>query len=94
MTIEKSAVAGTLESSDAQITVEPAQDGIQLEISSSVMNQYGRQIKATVLDTLERLEVTSGRVTVVDKGALDCTWSAQCSAPAARAKRIFPGEVR
>ena len=54
MTIEKSAVAGTLESSDAQITVEPAQDGIQLEISSSVMNQYGRQIKATVLDTLER----------------------------------------
>ena len=52
MTIEKSAVAGTLESSDAKITGEPAQDGIQLEISSSVMNQYGRQIKATVLDTL------------------------------------------
>ena len=39
MTIEKSAVAGTLESSDAQNTVEPAQDGIQLEIPSRVMNQ-------------------------------------------------------
>ena len=44
MQIEKNAVAGTLESSDALVTVEPAQQGIELEISSSVMNQYGRQI--------------------------------------------------
>ena len=77
MLIEKSAVAGTLESSDAQVTVEPAEGGIELEISSSVMNQYGRQIKATVLETLDRLDVKSGRVTVVDKGALDCTLKAR-----------------
>ena len=77
MIIEKSAVAGTLESSDAQVTVEPAANGIELEISSSVMNQYGRQIKATVLETLDRLEVKNGRVTVVDKGALDCTLKAR-----------------
>ena len=77
MIIEKSAVAGTLESSDAQVTVEPAESGIELEISSSVMNQYGRQIKATVLEALDRLEVKSGRVTVVDKGALDCTLKAR-----------------
>ena len=77
MTIEKSAVAGTLESSDAQVTVEPNENGIELEITSSVMNQYGRQIKATVLETLDRLEVENGRVTVVDKGALDCTLKAR-----------------
>jgi len=77
MIIEKSAVAGTLESSDAQVTVEPAENGIELEISSSVMNQYGRQIKATVLETLDRLDVKNGRVTVVDKGALDCTLKAR-----------------
>jgi len=53
MTIEKSAVAGTLESSDAMVTVEPSKNGIELELSSSVMNQYGRQIKAVVLDTLD-----------------------------------------
>ena len=41
------------------------------------MNQYGRQIKATVLETLERLGVTDARVTVVDKGALDCTLKAR-----------------
>ena len=77
MEILKSAVAGTLESSDAMITVEPGENGIELEISSSVMNQYGRQIKATVLETLERLEVRSGKVIVVDKGALDCTLKAR-----------------
>lgn len=77
MEIMKSAVAGTLESSDAMITVEPADAGIELDISSSVMNQYGRQIKATVLETLERLEVQNARVTVVDKGALDCTLKAR-----------------
>ena len=77
MTIEKSAVAGTLESSDAMVTVEPGTNGIELDISSSVMNQYGRQIKATILETLDRLEVKSGKVVVVDKGALDCTLKAR-----------------
>ncbi len=77
MDILKSAVAGTLESSDAMITVEPDENGLELDITSSVMNHYGRQIKATVLETLERLDVKSGRVTVVDKGALDCTLKAR-----------------
>ena len=77
MTIEKSAVAGTLESSDAMVTVEPGENGIKLDISSSVMNQYGRQIKATVLDTLQRLDVKNATVTVIDKGALDCTLKAR-----------------
>ena len=77
MEILKPAMAGTLESSDAQVTVEPGTDGIQLTLSSSVMNQYGRQIRATVLETLERLGVTDAQVTVVDKGALDCTLKAR-----------------
>ena len=76
MEIRKSAAAGTLESSDCLVTVEPG-EGISLELSSSVMNQYGRQIKATVLETLERLEVKDAKVTVVDKGALDCTIKAR-----------------
>lgn len=76
MEIRKSAVAGTLESSDAMVTVEPG-EGIVVELSSSVMNQYGRQIKATVLETLERLDVKDAKVTVIDKGALDCTLKAR-----------------
>lgn len=76
MEICKTAAAGTLESSDCLVTVEPG-NGISLELSSSVMNQYGRQIKATVLDTLQRLGVENAAVTVVDKGALDCTLKAR-----------------
>ena len=77
MKIEKTAVAGTLESSDAQVTVEPNEQGVSLELTSSVMNQYGRQIQKTVLETLENLGVTDARVTVVDHGALDCTLRAR-----------------
>ena len=76
MEILKSAAAGTLESSDCMVTVEPG-EGITLDLSSSVMNQYGRQIKAAVLETLERLDVKNANVTVVDKGALDCTIKAR-----------------
>lgn len=76
MEIQKTAMAGTLESSDAQITVEPS-DSLSLSIESSVMNQYGRQIKAIVLKTLDELEVENAKVTVVDKGALECTLKAR-----------------
>ena len=76
MEILKSAAAGTLESSDCRVTGEPG-EGITLDLSSSVMNQYGRQIKATVLETLERLGVQNANVTVVDKGALECTLKAR-----------------
>lgn len=85
MEILKTAAAGTLESSDAMITVEPGQEKIELDITSVVLNQYGRQIKATILETLERLDVTSAKVTVVDKGALDCTLRARVECAVFRA---------
>lgn len=77
MDILKPAMAGTLESSDAQVTIEPGTNGIELTIASTVMNQYGRQIKETVLETLDRLEVKNARVDIIDKGALDCTLKAR-----------------
>ena len=83
MEIVAAAMAGTLESSDAQVTVEPA-DGLEIRLSSSVMSQYGRQIRQVVADTLARLEVTGAKVTVIDKGALDCTLKAPIKAAALR----------
>lgn len=77
MVVLKPAIAGTLESSDAQITVEPGNNGIELSIESSVIHQFGKQIKAVILETLNRLDVKDARVTVVDKGALDCTLKAR-----------------
>ncbi len=83
MEIVAAAMAGTLESSDAQVTVEPA-DGLEIRLSSSVMSQYGRQLRQVVADTLARLEVTGAKVTVIDKGALDCTLKARVEAAALR----------
>ena len=83
MEIVAAAMAGTLESSDAQVTVAPA-DGLEIRLSSSVMSQYGRQIRQVVADTLARLEVTGAKVTVIDKGALDCTLKARVEAAALR----------
>ena len=98
MEILKPAMAGTLESSDAQVMVEPGEDGIELTLESSVMNQYGRQIKATVLETLERLGVENARVAVVDKGALDCTIKARVECAVFRScgqsAENIPWEVR
>jgi len=88
MIIGKSAVAGTLESSDAQVTVEPGENGIELELVSSVMNQYGRQIRATIMETLERLDVKAGKVTVVDQGALDCTLKARVECAVYRSNEV------
>ncbi|WP_265459501.1 citrate lyase acyl carrier protein [Enterococcus sp. HY326] len=77
MKIEKNAIAGTLESSDVQVTIRPLNQGLDLSIQSSVMNQYGRQIKKVALETLEKLEVKNASVTIVDKGALECTLKAR-----------------
>ena len=49
MELKKAAMAGTVESSDAQITVEPGTNGIELNIESSVIQQYGRPVSYTHL---------------------------------------------
>ncbi|MBR5344157.1 MAG: citrate lyase acyl carrier protein [Oscillospiraceae bacterium] len=80
MIIEKPAAAGTLESCDAQVIVEPGNGGVELELDSKVIHQFGRQIRAVILDTLCRLDVTDAKVTVKDMGALDCTIRARVEA--------------
>lgn len=87
MKIKKPAIAGTLESSDCMVTVEPAADGsgIAFELDSVVMHQFGAEIRKTVLETLERLEVRDAYVKLVDKGALDCTLKARVECAVFRA---------
>jgi len=85
MDIKHAATAGTMESSDAMVTVENSGNGIELEISSPVIHQFGHQIRSTVLDALERLGVENARVSVVDNGALDCTLKARVECAVYRA---------
>lgn len=79
------ATAGTMESSDAMVTIDRGENGIELSIVSPVIHQFGEQIKKVVLDTLESLEVTDAKVSVIDKGALDCTIKARVEGAVFRA---------
>ena len=81
----KQASAGTLESGDILIQIEPAKQGLEIELQSSVAAQFGRQIKAVIAETLEGLGVNDAYVKAVDKGALDCTIRARVTAAAVRA---------
>ena len=77
MEIKKPAVAGTLESSDCQVTVEAGEGTIDFTLESAVINQYGNQIRKVVYETLGHLGVNDVKISVVDKGALDCTIKAR-----------------
>ncbi|KYK88300.1 citrate lyase acyl carrier protein [Aggregatibacter actinomycetemcomitans] len=84
MKITKAAVAGTLESSDAQVRIQPF-DSLDIEINSSVAKQFGEQIDATVRAVLNKLNVTAAQVIIEDKGALDCVLQARVKAAVLRA---------
>jgi citrate lyase subunit gamma (acyl carrier protein) len=97
MKLIKNAIAGTLESSDIQIIIEPREEaGIEIELKSSVEKQFGRQIRKVIKETIESLKVENARVIATDKGALDCTIKARVQAAAYRSagvKEKFDWEV-
>lgn len=87
--IIKFATAGTDEKSDAVITIEPSENGLQLQIKSVVMNQFGAAIEASVREVLQDMGVENAIVTVADRGALDCVLRARVETAVLRGK----GEV-
>ncbi len=70
MDIRTKATAGTMQSSDLVVHVEPA-EGLEIEIESTVKKQFEHLIRARIEATLARHSVTRGRVKVSDRGALD-----------------------
>ena len=91
MDIKKAAVAGTLESSDCMVTVEPGQGKVDLDLDSVVIRQYGKQIRKVIQETLDRLDVNDVKITIVDKGALDCTIKARIECAVYRSNEIKDG---
>lgn len=87
MQLKHNAIAGTLESSNAQVMVEPA-DELTITIRSEVEAQYGDQILATAEEVLSNLEVDKGSFVIQDQGALDCTLRARIQTAIFRAADI------
>lgn len=86
MKLIKTSTAGTMESNDIMITLEPREEGgISIELTSNVMQQFGRQIKSVISETLNKHGIENASVIAVDKGALDCTIRARCDTAIFRA---------
>lgn len=82
----KRAVAGTMESSDAYVELEPGVNGIELDIDSVVINQFGDQLRAVVEEVLQEQGVANAKVKLIDRGALDCVIRARVETAIVRAK--------
>ncbi len=86
MKILKYAVAGTMESSDAYIEIEPGNGQLNLSVESVVKKQFGDKIMASVRDVLDEYNVEDANVRVGDRGALDCVIRARVETAILRAK--------
>lgn len=86
MEIQKSAFAGTLESSDVYVEIAPSANGIAIELESVVEKQFGSQIRAAVLSVLQEMDVQNAAVKVLDRGALECVIRARTECAVLRTK--------
>ncbi|WP_067140572.1 citrate lyase acyl carrier protein [Oceanivirga salmonicida] len=81
MELKIKAYAGTLESSDIYIIAEPNNvKEIEIDLKSSVFDQFSEKIKEVVLDVLKEMEVDSAKLTIDDRGALDAVIKARMQA--------------
>ncbi len=86
MDIQKRASAGTMESSDAYIEIEPGNGALQIQIESVVEKQFGQAIRVAVEDVLKGYGVENASVHVVDRGALECVIRARVETAVLRGK--------
>ncbi len=84
--IVRRAAAGTLESSDVYVEIEPRDSGIELELDSVVIQQFGDDIRRVANEVLAEQGVTAAKLRLVDRGALDCVIRARVETAILRGK--------
>ena len=89
MEIVRAASAGTLESSDVYVEIFPG-PGIELELSSAVMEQFGDSIKTTMMALVRRMGVGNVHIRAHDRGALDCVIQARLTTALLRGGQETP----
>lgn len=83
--IKKKASAGTMESSDAYVEVEPGR-GVEISVESVVLAQFGEQIRSSIEEVIKENDVTDVRLRLADQGALDCVIRARVETALRRGK--------
>jgi len=86
MKILRCASAGTMESSDAYVEIEPAQGQLTVSLESVVQAQFGDAILAVANEVLREQGVESANVRIVDRGALECVLRARLETAVLRGK--------
>jgi len=84
MRILRNASAGTLESSDAAVTVEPLPSGIEIVVEGADV-RFASRVREAAAAALAELGAEGAKVTVRDRSALDCTVRARVLAACLRA---------
>lgn len=85
MEIVKTACAGTMESSDVYVEIEPA-DALDIRLESVVKQQFGDEILRVVGEVLQENAVEKANVRIVDRGALECVIRARVETAIVRGK--------
>ena len=84
MKLVKRATAGTMESSDLMVTVEPAETLI-VTVQSPVIIQFGDSIRTSALSVAKELGIEGASIFIDDHGALDCAIRARVETALVRA---------
>jgi citrate lyase subunit gamma (acyl carrier protein) len=87
MEITKSSTAGTMQSSDVVVHVEPA-DRLEIQIESTVKKQFEHLIRGRVETVLAKHAVTRALVKISDRGALDYAIEARVETALRRAAEV------
>jgi len=86
MRIRTKASAGTMQSSDLMVVVEPCET-LRVDVDSTVKKQYEHLIRAQISATLEQLQVVAGLIKISDRGALDYAIAARVETAIRRAAK-------
>lgn len=78
--IVKKAYAGTIESSDVYVELEPNEAGLDIQLESVVLSQFGDAIRQAAIEVLEQFGIQNAKVKIIDRGALDCVIRARVEA--------------
>lgn len=84
MLIQHAAVAGTLESCDAIVMIEPSSH-IEILVESTVQELYENAIRSQAEKTLSQLQITGAKLTIRDRGAFDYVIAARVETAVLRA---------
>ncbi len=87
MEVNKPSKAGTMESNDIYVMLMPnPKGGIEINLKSIVMKQFGQEIETVIQGTLKEFGVKNVIVNAQDKGALNYTIKARIETAIKRAK--------